>query len=76
MAMTAVIDQRQKARPPLQGSGIASFIFIGVPVLLVAFCLAAKLGYVDIAPGPRAGLIFALLIALMLTGMRSPSRSA
>src|SRR5205823_2409208 len=41
----------------------------GIPVLLVVLCLAAKFGYVSIPAGPRAGLIFTLLIALMLTGM-------
>src|SRR6202023_995161 len=46
-----------------------AFFFIGIPVLLVALCLAAKFGSVTISAGPRAGLIFVLLIALMLTGM-------
>src|SRR5262245_3054828 len=65
----AVAEQKKGVLPPLEGTGIASFIFIGLPIVLVALCLAAKLGYVEIAAGPRAGLIFVLLIALMLTGM-------
>jgi C4-dicarboxylate transporter, DctM subunit len=69
MAMTAAIEHKPKALPPIQGLAIASYIFIGVPLLLVAICFAAKVGYLEIAPGPRAGLIFVLLIALMLTGM-------
>ena len=69
-ASAFAIDEKA-GLPPAQteGSGIASYFFIGIPVLLVALCLAAKFGYVSIAAGPRAGLIFALLIALMLTGM-------
>jgi C4-dicarboxylate transporter, DctM subunit len=70
MAHDATIDYGKRAPPsPNQGSGIASLFFIGIPLALVALCLAAKFGYVSIAGGPRAGLIFALLIALMLTGM-------
>jgi C4-dicarboxylate transporter, DctM subunit len=70
MAIATAIAQKEGGPPsPTQGSGIASFFFIGIPVLLVALCLAAKFGYVSISEGPRAGLIFTLLIALMLTGM-------
>src|SRR5262245_14065937 len=70
MAVAAAVDDGKRIGPsPTQGTGIASFIFIGIPIFLVALCLAAKFGYVSIAAGPRAGLIFALLIALMLTGM-------
>src|SRR5205085_2666561 len=56
-------------RIPLEGSGNAAYILIGVPILLTAVCLAAKFGYVSVPPGPRAGLIFTLLAALMVTGM-------
>jgi C4-dicarboxylate transporter, DctM subunit len=69
MAIASAIEQKPSALPPIQGSGIAAYIFIGLPLLLVALCFAAKLGYIEIAAGPRAGLIFVLLIALMLTGM-------
>jgi C4-dicarboxylate transporter DctM subunit len=69
-ASAFAIDEKAGLPPArTQGSGIAAFFFIGIPVLLVALCLAAKFGYVSISAGPRAGLIFALLIALMLTGM-------
>lgn len=44
-------------------------ILIGVPILLFALCLAAKFGLVTIPPGPRAILLFTLLVSLMLTGM-------
>ena len=69
-ASAFAIDEKAGLPPArTQGSGIASYFFIGIPILLVALCLAAKFGFVSIAAGPRAGLIFALLIALMLTGM-------
>jgi len=69
-ASAFAIDEKAELPPAqAQGSGIAAYFFIGIPVLLVALCLAAKFGYVTISPSPRAGLIFALLIALMLTGM-------
>src|SRR5271165_5676123 len=70
MAIATAIGNKESASPsPTEGSGIASFFFIGIPVLLVVLCLAAKFGYVSISAGPRSGLIFTLLIALMLTGM-------
>src|ERR1700724_1049390 len=69
-ASAFAIDEKAGLPPArTQGSGIAAFFFIGIPVLLVALCLAAKFGSVTISAGPRAGLIFVLLIALMLTGM-------
>jgi C4-dicarboxylate transporter DctM subunit len=69
-ASAFAIDEKAGLPPArAEGSGLASYFFIGIPVLLVALCFAAKFGYVSISAGPRAGLIFALLIALMLTGM-------
>jgi C4-dicarboxylate transporter, DctM subunit len=46
-----------------------SLALILLPLLVVAICFAAKLGLVEIGGGGRAFLVFALLIALMLTGM-------
>ena len=40
-----------------------------MPVLLVALCFAGKYGLVDLGPAARGTLIFALLFALMVTGM-------
>jgi C4-dicarboxylate transporter, DctM subunit len=48
---------------------IGAFILIGVPIMLFSLCLAAKFGIVAIPPGPRALLLFTLLVSLMLTGM-------
>ncbi len=50
------------------GRGLsAALIFI--PVLLVGICFLAKFGLIEVGPGTRSLLIFALLIALMMTGM-------
>jgi C4-dicarboxylate transporter DctM subunit len=69
MAYAVAADRATISPSPTQGSGIAAYVFIGIPLLLVAVCLTAKFGYLSIAPGPRAALIFTLLISLMLTGM-------
>ena len=62
MAIASAIAEKPSAPSPIQGSGIASFFFIGLPILLVALCLAAKFrSTLEIAAGPRAGLIFVLL---------------
>src|SRR6266516_4412141 len=39
------------------------------PALLVGICFLAKFGLIEVGPGTRSLLIFALLIALMMTGM-------
>src|SRR5258706_6332271 len=54
---------------PKQVSLTAAYFFIGIPILLIAICLAAKFGLLPLAAGPRVALIFMLLVALMLTGM-------
>src|SRR6476620_2475077 len=54
---------------PKQVSLTAAYWFIGIPIMLIAICLAAKFGLLPLSAGPRVGLIFALLVALMLTGM-------
>jgi C4-dicarboxylate transporter, DctM subunit len=50
------------------GRGLSAALIL-IPVLLVGICFLAKLGLVEVGPGPRSLLIFALLIALMMTGM-------
>jgi C4-dicarboxylate transporter DctM subunit len=64
---TASADSGQRLSP-YRGSA-ASLLLVLAPILIVALCLTAKLGLLEFAPGVRAGLIFGLLIALMLTGM-------
>ena len=50
------------------GRGLSAALIL-IPVLVVGICFLAKFGLVEVGPGPRVLLIFALLIALMLTGM-------
>ncbi len=54
---------------PKQVSLTAAYWFIGIPIVLIAICLAAKFGVVPLPAGPRVAIIFMLLVALMLTGM-------
>ncbi len=46
-----------------------AYVIIAMPLLLTAVCFANKFGIVTIPPGPRALLVFALLISMMTTGM-------
>ena len=55
-------------KPAWAGSTMA-IIMVTIPVALVALCFASKFGIVDIPAGPRAWLIFVLLLAMMATGM-------
>ncbi len=58
------------ATPARQSTGPAIPLFLILfPVSLVAAALAAKFGVIDMSPGARVGMIFALLLAMMLTGM-------
>src|SRR3984893_10230473 len=54
---------------PKQVSLTAAYWFIGIPIVLIAICLAAKFGVVPLSAGPRVGSIFMLLVELMLTGI-------
>ncbi len=55
--------------PNRTGSPVAGSIIFAVPLLLAGLCLAAKFGIVTMPGSVRVGLIFALLVALMVTGM-------
>jgi C4-dicarboxylate transporter DctM subunit len=55
-------------RSPNSGR-ILSVILIALPIALVSVCFLAKYNVVAIGDSGRAGLIFALLMAMMLTGM-------
>ena len=59
-----VADRKDEARGRLLWAAL-----ICVPLLFVAICFLAKFGVIELSPGPRALIIFALLLALMLTGM-------
>ncbi|MEO6840818.1 MAG: TRAP transporter large permease subunit [Bradyrhizobium sp.] len=48
---------------------VLALILILAPILIFAVCLGEKAGFIVLPPALRAGTIFALLIALMLTGI-------
>ena len=48
---------------------IGGIITLVTPLLLTAMCFANMAGIISIPSGPRVGLIFILLIAMMATGM-------
>jgi C4-dicarboxylate transporter DctM subunit len=64
-----VFNPVQAAEPDPRSGRTVSQLLILVPVLLVALCFLGKYGIVDLGPGARGTLIFALLFALMVTGM-------
>jgi C4-dicarboxylate transporter DctM subunit len=63
--MTAASATR--SRP--QVSAITAMLMIAIPILLVLIFLAARLDIITLSHSVRALLLFALLIALMATGM-------
>jgi len=67
--MTVSDTTTQETGPQPQAGRTISQLLIAVPVVLVALCFAGKYGLVDLGPAARGTLIFALLFALMVTGM-------
>jgi C4-dicarboxylate transporter DctM subunit len=58
-----------ETRSPETKTGIWAWVIIGLPIALALICLLSKFGYVPLPGGARVAMIFALLVALMLTGM-------
>jgi C4-dicarboxylate transporter DctM subunit len=54
---------------PEKRTGLAGYLIIAAPLVMLGVCLAAQYGLLTLPPGLRVALIFGLLIALMLTGM-------
>jgi C4-dicarboxylate transporter DctM subunit len=48
---------------------VMAVLIIVVPVVLAVICLAARLDIIELSQSARAALLFALLLALMATGM-------
>ncbi len=67
MTTPALPDSTAPAAP--RGGGFIAFLLIAVPLAIVALAFAAKFGVINLSPGARVGTIFALLLAMMLTGM-------
>jgi C4-dicarboxylate transporter, DctM subunit len=56
------------AVPPNKGFGLSLFLIL-LPIAIIGYCFMIKLGMANPGGGARAGLVFALLVAMMLTGM-------
>jgi C4-dicarboxylate transporter DctM subunit len=58
-----------KAAPRASNGVLMATLLIAVPVALALICLAARLDIIELSHAVRAALLFALLLALMATGM-------
>jgi C4-dicarboxylate transporter, DctM subunit len=63
--MTSVAGSRSRS----QAGVLAATLMIALPVALALICLAARLDIITLSQSVRAALLFALLLALMATGM-------
>jgi len=54
--------------PPRSG-GITAMLIVAVPVVLALICVLARFDIIELSQSVRATLLFALLLALMATGM-------
>ena len=66
----SALSPASKASGPRAGSEtIMAILIIAIPVALALICLAARLDIIELSHSTRAALLFALLLALMATGM-------
>ncbi|MDE2606084.1 MAG: TRAP transporter large permease subunit [Burkholderiales bacterium] len=73
------VEAGEAPPPPVQADGpargapgqgrILGWALLALPFVLLGFGLLAKTGAVHLGGGARAGLVFAILISMMLTGM-------
>jgi len=59
----------QHAPGPARGTALSATLIIAIPIVLTLICVAARLDVIHLAQSLRAVLLFALLLALMATGM-------
>src|SRR5437763_5471846 len=57
------------AAPRSRAAAITATLMIVIPIALTLLCVAARLDIVELSQSARAALLFALLLALMATGM-------
>jgi C4-dicarboxylate transporter DctM subunit len=67
--MTAVSQISRPAAPRSYGDAIMAALIIILPIALALVCLAARLHIIELSHAVRAELLFALLLALMASGM-------
>src|ERR1700685_1054507 len=67
--MTAVSESSGSAAPRSLGDSITAVLIIAIPIALILVCVAARFHVIELSHTVRAELLFALLLALMATGM-------
>src|ERR1700753_2011913 len=67
--MTAVSESSGSAAPRSLGDSITAVLIIAIPIALILVCCAARLHVIELSHTVRAELLFALLLALMASGM-------
>src|ERR1700723_2201638 len=68
--MTAILDGSQTSTAPRPlTAAVTSALIVITPIALALICVAARLHIIELSHTTRAELLFALLLALMATGM-------
>ena len=67
--MIAFSHAAKSSSPRPLGDAITAVLIIGIPLALALICFAARLHIIELSHTVRAELLFALLLALMATGM-------
>jgi C4-dicarboxylate transporter DctM subunit len=67
--VTALSQSSRPAAPRPLGDAVTAILIIVIPIALTLVCVAARLHYIELSHTVRAELLFALLLALMATGM-------
>src|SRR6516225_5161859 len=68
-AMSVLSPASKPAAPTPLGDTITALLIIAVPLALALICFAARLHIIELSHTVRAELLFALLLALMASGM-------
>ena len=68
--MTAILHGSQTSTAPRPiAAAVTSALIVIIPIALALICIAARLHIIELSHTTRAELLFALLLALMATGM-------
>jgi len=67
--VTVLSHTSKPSAPRPLGSAITATLIIAVPIVLAVVCFAARLHVIELSHTVRAELLFALLLALMASGM-------
>jgi C4-dicarboxylate transporter, DctM subunit len=67
--MTSLAPTVKARAPRARGPAIMATLIVAVPILLTLACIAARFDIIELSHAARAVLLFALLLALMATGM-------